>query len=84
MSERIRNVLTTLNTYRMEHPEEVRIEHIMTQLESVERAIENDERLTYRQKQDLDFALTEGSSLEENEHLGRELYSIRNFAENNL
>ena len=84
MQERIKNVLTTLNTYRMQHPTEMRIEHIMGQIERIDDALERNERLTFRELQDLDFSLTEGTSLEQDEHLGRELYSIKNFADNNF
>ncbi|CAN5680643.1 hypothetical protein BH11PAT2_BH11PAT2_07780 [soil metagenome] len=82
MQERITNVLTMLNTYRSQNLEDMRIESIMTQLERVQEKIEDNEHFTHREIQDLDFSLTEGSPIESNESLGRELYSIRNFIDN--
>jgi hypothetical protein len=82
MQERITNVLVVLNKYRAQHLEDARIESIMTQLERVQEKMEEKEHFTHREIQDLDFSLTEGSPIENNESLGRELYSIRNFINN--
>jgi hypothetical protein len=84
MLERIGNVLAQLQAYRAQHLDDVRLEDILTQLELVEQLIEEKGRLEYREKLALDFQLVEDSVLEGNEHLARELYSIRNFVENNL
>ncbi|MEO6536839.1 MAG: hypothetical protein ABIT47_04035 [Candidatus Paceibacterota bacterium] len=82
MQERITNVLVVLNKYRAQNLEDARIESIMTQLERVQEKMDEKEHFTHREIQDLDFSLTEGSPIENNESLGRELYSIRNFIDN--
>lgn len=88
MQERIRNVLTTLNRYRAQHLENARIEWIMTQLEQVddlldaERSGDKGAWLTHQELRELDLHHIEGTPLEGNEPLGRELQSIRNFVEN--
>ena len=84
MLERIANVLAQLQTYRAQHLDDVRLEDILTQLEQVEEVIKEKGRFEYREKLALDFQLLEDSVLEGNEHLGRELYSIKNFVENAL
>ncbi len=84
MLERVGNVLAQLQAYRAQHLDDARLEDILTQLEFVEQAIEQKQRFEYREKLALDFNLIEDSVLEGNEHLGRELYSIRNFVENAL
>lgn len=84
MRERISNVLTQLQAYRAQHLNDPRLEDILTQLEQIDAVIGEKGRLEYREKLALDFHLTEDSVVEGNEHLGRELYSIRNFVENNL
>jgi hypothetical protein len=81
MDERIRNVLTTLNSYRAKNLEDRRIESIMTQLESVADTLAERETFTHAQLRDFDFSLIEGAPFENNENLVRELYSIRNFIE---
>jgi hypothetical protein len=84
MLERVSNVLAQLQAYRAQHLDDPRLEDILTQLEFVEQAIEEKQPFEYREKLALDFNLIEDSVLEGNEHLGRELYSIRNFVENAL
>ncbi len=81
MDERIKNILTTLNRYRSENLENVRIESIMTQLELVADALDERESFTHAQLRDFDFSLIEGTPFEDDENLSRELYSIRNFIE---
>lgn len=84
MLERIGNVLAQLQSYRAQHLDDARLEDILTQLEHIEKVIEEKGRLEYREKLALDFHLTEDTVIEGNEHLSRELYSIKNFAENAL
>jgi len=84
MHERIGNVVTQLQAYRAQHLEDTRLERMLTQLELIDLLIAERGHLEYRQKQALDFHLIEGSVLEGNEFLERELYSIRNFVENAL
>jgi hypothetical protein len=84
MLERISNVLTQLQSFRAKHLGDPRLEDILTQLEQVEEVIREKGHFEYRNKLALDFNLIEDSVLEGNEHLGRELYSIRNFVENTL
>lgn len=87
MRERVRNALTVVNKYRAEEPENLRLESIMTQLESIERALQEEnrgERFTYKERDAFDFHITEGTALEYNEPLTTELYGIRNFAINAL
>ncbi len=84
MLERVGNVLTQLQSYRAQHLDDARLEDILTQLEHVQAVIQENGRFEYREKLALDFNLIEDSVLEGNEHLGRELYSIRNFVENAL
>ena len=84
MLERVGNVLGQLQKYRAEHLEDRRLEDILTQLERIEMLITEKGRLEYREKLALDFHLTEDTVLEGNEHLSRELYSIKNFVENAL
>jgi len=84
MLERIANVLGQIQKYRAEHLDDRRLEDMLTQLERVEHVIKEKGRLEYREKIALDFHLTEESVLEDNEHLTRELYSIKNFVENSL
>lgn len=84
MLERVGNVLAQLQAYRAQHLDDARLEDILTQLEFVEQAIEEKQRFEYKEKLALDFHLTEDSVLEGNEHLARELYSIKNFVENVL
>lgn len=81
MDERIRNVLTTLNSYRAKDLENRRIESIMTQLEQVVDLLAARESFTHTQLRNFDFSLIEGMPFEEDENLARELYSIRNFIE---
>jgi hypothetical protein len=81
MEERIRNVLTAINRYRAQNLENTRIESVMTQLEQVSEILEERESFSHAQLRDFDFSLTEGSPLEADENLNRELYSIRNFIE---
>ncbi|KND51583.1 MAG: hypothetical protein AB202_03395 [Parcubacteria bacterium C7867-007] len=84
MLERIGNALGQIQKYRASHLDNPRLEDILTQLERVEQVIEEKGRLEYREKLDLDFHLIEDTPLEGNSHLGRELYSIKNFTEHNL
>lgn len=84
MIERIENVLNTLQMYRVQHLDDARLEDILTQLERVHAVIEEKEHFEYREKIAFDFNMIEDSVLDGNEHLGRELYSIRNFVENAL
>lgn len=84
MLERIENVLNTLQMYRVQHLDDVRLEDILTQLERVHEVIGEKGRFEYREKIAFDFNMIEDSVLDGNEHLGRELYSIRNFVENAL
>ncbi|MDB5265329.1 MAG: hypothetical protein JWM39_42 [Parcubacteria group bacterium] len=84
MLERIANVLVHLQAYRAQHLDDPRLEDILTQLEYVEEKIEEKGRFEYKEKLALDFHLTEDSVIEGNEHLSRELYSIKNFVENAL
>lgn len=81
MQERIRNVLTTLNRYRAQNLEDRCIESIMTQLEDIQRKMEEGESFTHQELRELDFSLIEGTPLEGSESLARELFSIRNFVE---
>lgn len=81
MQERIQNVLTTLNKYRAQNLEDRRIEAVMTQLEDIAHKLEEGESFSYQELRELDFTLIEGTPLETNESLARELYSIRNFVE---
>lgn len=84
MQERIRNALTVINTYRAQHLEDIRLEHIQTQLEEVEAHLEENAPFTYQEKQQFNFNLTEDTPLERNGPLNRELYSIRNFIDTAL
>lgn len=84
MLERIANALGQIQKYRAEHLDDRRLEDILTQLERIEHVIKEKERLDYKEKLNLDFHLTEDSVLEDNSHLSRELYSIKNFVEHNL
>ncbi len=84
MKERVRDALIALAQYRTDHPEDPKMESIMTQLEFVQEAIESEKSLTHAQKNALDFNLVEGTPLEHDEDLTRELYSIRNYAMNSL
>jgi hypothetical protein len=77
-------VLGQLQKYRVEHLDDRRLENILTQLERVEQMIEEKGHFEYREKIGFDFNLIEDSVLDGNEHLARELYSIRNFVENAL
>lgn len=81
MEERIRNVLTAINRYRAQDLENRRIESIMTQIELVAQILEARDSFSHAQLRDFDFSQTEGSLLENDENLNRELYSIRNFIE---
>ncbi len=79
--ERIQNVLSSINTYRAQHLEDVRIDSIMTQLEKVVEILEERGSFSYADMKEFDFNLIEGTPFEDNENLARELYSIRNFIE---
>lgn len=81
MDERIRNVLTTLNSYRARDIENRRIESIMTQLEAVVDRLNERENFSHAELRDFDFSQIEGMPFEDDENLARELYSIRNFIE---
>jgi hypothetical protein len=81
MEERIRNVLTSLNKYRSQNLENARIESIMTQIEQAADTLGDRANFSHAQLRDFDFSLTEGTPLEHDENLNRELYSIRNFIE---
>ncbi len=81
IDERITNVLTVLNRYRAQHLENARIESFMTQLEAVAEALSERRSFTHAELRDFDFSLIEGTPFEHDEHLARELYSIRNFIE---
>lgn len=81
MEERISNVLTALNRYRALDLENRRIESIMSQLEHLAEALENRENFSAEQLRDFDFQLIEGLPFEHDQHLARELFSIRNFIE---
>ena len=81
MEERIRNVLTAVNRYRTQDLENRRIESIMSQLERVAETLEERESFTAAELREFDFSLIEGLPFEHDQHLTRELYSIRNFIE---
>lgn len=81
MDERIRNVLTTVNRYRAQDLENRRLESIMTQLEEVVEVLEERRSFSHAELRGFDFSLIENTPLEGDEHLERELYSIRNFIE---
>ena len=84
MVERITNVLTTLNTYRMRDPMNAQIESVMTQLEMIRDYIQNGRHLTLAQQHELDFNIVANTPLEDDEVLSTELQSIRSFAFNSL
>jgi len=85
MLERIRNALTALNNYRSKDLENRRIEYVMTQLEHIEELLqEEDAWLSASDVRALDFHLIEGTPMENNENLKRELYAIRNYVEHRL
>lgn len=85
MLERIRNVLTQLNNYRAKDIENRRIEGIMTELERIEALLQEDDGwLSASEMRALDFHLIEGTPMERNEGLQRELYAIRNYIEHRL
>lgn len=84
MIERITNVLTDLNTYRMRDPMNAQIESVMTQLEMIRDYIKEGRHLTVAQQHDLDFNIVANTPLEEDERLSTELQSIRSFAYNSL
>jgi hypothetical protein len=84
VQERIRNVLGTLNRYRAQHLENARIEWIMTQLEQISELLGTDRWLTHQELRELDFHQVEGTPLEGNVPLERELQAIRNLVENKL
>jgi hypothetical protein len=83
--ERIRNALTQLNNYRAKDLDNRRIEGIMTELERIETLLqEEDGWLSASEMRALDFHLLEGTPMERNEGLERELYAIRNYVEHRL
>jgi hypothetical protein len=84
MQLRVKNVLVTLNTYRVRYPSEASIESIMTQLELVEEHLESNEWLTFEQKEAFNFNSVSGTPLEADESLVNELYSIRNYAAHSM
>jgi hypothetical protein len=88
IQERIRNALTTLNSYRAKDIGNARIEWVMTQLERIDELLDSDSSsdknvwLTHQDLRELDFQHVEGTPYENNTQLERELQSIRNFVEN--
>ncbi len=84
MRDRITNVLTDLNTYRMRYPMNAQIESVMTQLDMIREYIDTGKHLTLQQQHDLDFNIVANTPLENDERLSTELQSIRNFAANSL
>jgi hypothetical protein len=84
MKGRVTDVLAALARYRSRYPENAGIESIMTQVERVQDFFDRGRQLSSREQQDLDFSLVEGTPLEHDEHLVRELYSIRNYAMHSL
>ncbi len=84
MKARVTDVLAVLAQYRSRYPDNAVIESVLTQVERVQDCLELGRRLSYSEKSQLDFSLVEGTPLERDEHLVRELYSIRNFAQNAL
>jgi hypothetical protein len=84
MQERVKNVLVTLNKYRMRFPDNVQIESTMTQLELVLDHLESNEWLTFEQKEAFNFNIVSGTPLEMDESLMNELYSIRNYAAHSM
>ncbi len=84
MIERITNVLTTLNTYRMSDPMNAQIESVMNQLEMIRDYIQQGKHLTVSQQHELDFNIVANTPLENDEALSTELQSIRSFAANSL
>jgi hypothetical protein len=84
MQERIKNALISINHYRATRLEDVRLESMLTQIELVESAIENDTYFSAGDIRSFDFHIVEGTPIEGNEALTRELYSIRNYVENAL
>ena len=84
MQERVRNALVAINSYRATRLEDARLESMLTQLEHVETALEENSHFSFSEIRGFDFHITEGTPLEGNEPLTRELYSIRNYVENAL
>ncbi len=84
MQVRIKNILTAINSYRAKNLEDVRIESIMTQLEHVQTAIEEDTYFSPGEIRGFDFHLIEDTPFENNQHMAQELYSIKNYVENSL
>jgi hypothetical protein len=84
MQERVRNALIAINGYRATRLEDARLESILTQLEHVQTALEESTYFSFSEIRGFDFHITEGTPLEGNEPLTRELYSIRNYVENAL
>lgn len=77
--ERLTNAMTAVNRVRAHHLEDVRLENILSQLETAAECVAAGEGYNFSERDALDFHLVEGTPLESDTSLVQELYSLKNI-----